>query len=48
MICKKKDLEVKHSPQSQSKIVTETIEKRLKEAAFARSDTEMIIVVSET
>ena len=43
MICKKKDLKVKHSPQLQSKIVTKASE----EAAFAENDKEMIIVVSE-
>ena len=48
MICKKKDLKLKHSRQLQSKIVTKTSEKMLKEAAFARNDKEMIIVVSET
>ena len=47
IICKKKDLKLKHSRQLQSKIVTKTSEKTLKEAAFARSDKEMIIVVSE-
>ena len=47
MICKKKDLKLKHSRQLQSKIVTKTSEKTLKEAAFARNDKEMIIVVSE-
>ena len=48
MICKKKDLKLKHCRQSQSKLVTKTSEKTIKEAAFARSDKEMIIVVSET
>ena len=48
MICKKNDLKLKHSRQLQSKIVTKTSEKTLKEAAFARNDKEMIIVVSET
>ena len=48
MICKKKDLKVKHSLQSLSKIVTKTSEKTLKEAAFARNDKEMIIAVSQT
>ena len=43
MICKKKDLKVKHSRQLQSEIVTKTSE----EAAFAGNDKEMIIVVSE-
>ena len=47
MICKKKDLKVKHSRQLQSKIVTKTSEKTLKEAAFTGNDKEMIIVVSE-
>ena len=47
MICKKKDLKVKHSRQLQSKIVTNTSEKTLKEAAFTGNDKEMIIVVSE-
>ena len=49
MICKKKDLKVKHSRQLQSKIVTKTNEKKryIKEAAFAGNDKEMIIVVSE-
>ena len=47
MICKKKDLKLKHSQQLQSKIVTKTSEKTLKEAAFAENDKEMIIVVSE-
>ena len=48
MICKKKDLKLKHSRQLQSKIVTKTIEKKtLKEATFTRNDKEMIIVVSE-
>ena len=46
MICKK-DLKLQHSRQLQSKIVTKTSEKALKEAAFARNDKEMIIVVSE-
>ena len=35
MICKKKDLKVKHSRQLQSKIITKTSEKMLKEATFA-------------
>ena len=48
MICKKKDLKLKHCQRSQSKLVTKTSEKMLKEAAFARNDKEMIIVVSET
>ena len=48
MICKKKDLKLKHSRQLQLKIVTKTSEKTLKKAAFARNDKEMIIVVSET
>ena len=43
MICKIKDLKVKHSRQLQSEIVTKTSE----EAAFAGNDKEMIIVVSE-
>ena len=47
MICKKKDLKVKHSRQLQSKIITKTSEKTLKEAAFTGNDNEMIIVVSE-
>ena len=47
MICKKKDLKVTHSRQLQSKIVTNTSEKTLKEAAFTGNDKEMIIVVSE-
>ena len=47
IICKKKDLKLKHSQQLQSKIVTKTSEKTPKEAAFARNDKEMIIVVSE-
>ena len=47
MLCKKKDLKVKHSRQLQSKIVTKTSEKTLKEAAFTGNDKEMIIVVSE-
>ena len=34
MICKKKDLKLKHSRQLQSKIVTRTSEKTLKKAAF--------------
>ena len=34
MICKKKDLKVKHSQQLQSKVVTKTNEKTLKEASF--------------
>ena len=38
MICKKKDLKVKHSRQLQSKIVTKTSEKTLKEAAFTGND----------
>ena len=46
MICKKKDLKFKHS--RRSKIVTKTSEKKLKDAAFARNDKEMITVVSET
>ena len=47
MICKKKDLKLKHSRQLQSKIVTKTSEKKtVKEAAFAGNDKEMIIVVS--
>ena len=48
MICKKKNLKLKHCRQSQSKLVTKTSDKTLKEAAFARNDKEMIIVVSET
>ena len=48
MIFKKNDLKLKHSRQLQSKVVTKTSEKTLKEAAFARNDKEMIIVVSET
>ena len=47
MICKKKDLKVKHSRQLQSKIVIKTSEKTLKEAAFTENDKEMIIIVSE-
>ena len=47
MICKKKDLKLKHRRQLQSKLVTKTSEKTPKEAAFARNDKEMIIVVSE-
>ena len=47
MICKKKDLKLKHSRQLQSKIVTKTSEKTLKEAAFARNDKEVIIVLSK-
>ena len=47
MICKKKDLKLKHSRQLQLKIVTKTGEKTPKEAAFAQNDKEMIIVVSE-
>ena len=43
MICKKKDLKVKHSQLLQSKIVTKASE----EAAFAENDKEIIIVVSE-
>ena len=46
MICKKKDLQLTHSRQLQSKIITKTSEKTL-EATFARNDKEMIIVVSE-
>ena len=48
MICRKKDLKLKHYRQSQSKLVTKTSEKTIKEAAFAGNDKEMIIVVSET
>ena len=47
MICRKKNLRLKHSRQLQSKIVTKTSEKTLKEAAFPQNDEEMIIVVSE-
>ena len=47
MICKKKDLKLKHCRQLQSKLVTRASEKTLK-AAFAQNDKEMIIVVSET
>ena len=47
MIFKKNDLKLKHSRQLQSKVVTKTSGKTLKEAAFARNDKEMIIVVSE-
>ena len=47
MICKKKDLKVKHSRQLQSKIVTKTSKKAVKEAAFTGNDKEIIIVVSE-
>ena len=49
MICKKNNyLKLKPSRQSQSKRITKTSEKTLKEAAFARNDKEMSIVVSET
>ena len=47
MICKKKDLKLKHSRQLQSKIVTKTSEKTLKQAAFALNDKETIIVVQK-
>ena len=47
MICKKKDLKVKHSRQLQAKIVTKTSEKTLKEAAFTGNDKEIFIIVSE-
>ena len=47
MICKKKDLKVKHGGQLQSKIVTKTSKKTLKGAAFTGNDKEMIMVVSE-
>ena len=45
MICKKKDLKLKHSRQLQSKIVTKTGEKTLKGAAFGRNDKDAIIIV---
>ena len=48
MICKRKDLKVKHSRQLQQKLLPEPVKKTLKEAAFARNDKEMIISVSET
>ena len=38
---------MKHSRQLQSKIVTKTNEKMLKEGAFAGDDKETVIVVSE-
>ena len=47
IICKTKDLKLKHSRQLQSKIITKTSAKTPKYAAFARYDKEMIIVVSD-
>ena len=47
MICKKKDLKVKHSRQLQSKSSPKLARKTLKEADFMGNDKEMITVVSE-
>ena len=41
-------IKTSHQNRSQSKLLTKTIEKTLKEAAFVRNDKEIIIVVSET
>ena len=48
MICKKKDLKVKGVRQPLSKIITDTAERTLKEAAIAQNYLQMIIAVSET
>ena len=48
MICKKKDIKVKEIRQSLSKIVTETAERTIKQAAVARSGLEMITAATET
>ena len=48
MICKKKDIKIKGIRQSLSKIVTETAERTIKQAAVARNDLEMIAAVTET
>ena len=48
MICKKKDIKIKGIRQSLSKIVTETAERTIKQAAVARNDLEMITAVTET
>ncbi|CAB3984608.1 Hypothetical predicted protein [Paramuricea clavata] len=48
MICKKKELRVKSVRQSLSRIVTDTAERTLKEAAIAHNDLEMMTAVTET
>ena len=48
MICKKKDIKVKGIRQSLSKIVTETAERTIKQAAIVKNDLEMITAVTET
>ncbi|CAB4022282.1 Hypothetical predicted protein [Paramuricea clavata] len=48
MICKKKELSVKSVRQSLSRIVTDTAERTLKEAAIAHNDLEMMTAVTET
>ncbi|CAB4024495.1 Hypothetical predicted protein, partial [Paramuricea clavata] len=48
MICKKKELRVKSVCQSLSRIVTDTAERTLKEAAIAHNDLEMMTAVTET
>ena len=48
MICKKKDVKVKGVRQSLSKIVTDTAESTLKEAAIVQNDLEMMTAVAET
>ena len=48
MICKKKDIKIKGIRKSLSKIVTETAERTIKQAAVARNDLEIITAVTET
>ena len=48
MVCKKKDLKVKGVRQPLSKIVTETAERKVQEAAKARNDLEMIGAITGT
>lgn len=48
MICKQKELRVKSVRQSLSRIVTDTAERTLKEAAIAHNDLEMMTAVTET
>ena len=48
MICKKKDLKVKGVRQPLSKIITDTAERTIKEAAIAQNDLQMIVAVRET
>ena len=48
MICKKKDLKVKGVRRQLSKIITDTAERTLREAAIAQNDLQMIVAVRKT